>query len=223
MCAGPAGQDGILTAAYRGKVYWFHGDTQRLSYAMGNSGATTGPPEALDPDRGLELEYCVGQGGFARPMAPVGGEGVVWLYGVVAVPDDGGRERMAAFFLRLKSMGRVLDRGFVVYDDEEAFEEYRGGGPRPRPSSRPTTRSPSPTRPGRRTRTSPPPTRRWASGPTWRTTPTCPPTRHTLAWRRAPAIGARTRRSSIGTPTAGRRSCCTTPRAPGTSIARNPS
>ena len=28
------GQDGILTAVYRGKTYWLYGDTGRLSYAL---------------------------------------------------------------------------------------------------------------------------------------------------------------------------------------------
>src|SRR4051812_17926379 len=44
------GQDSVLNAEYRGKLYWFYGDTSRLSYALGNfatSGATTGPPETI--------------------------------------------------------------------------------------------------------------------------------------------------------------------------------
>ena len=36
------GQDSVLTAVYRDKVYWFYGDTGRLSYALGNF-ATSGP------------------------------------------------------------------------------------------------------------------------------------------------------------------------------------
>ena len=39
-------------AIYRGKLYWFYGDTDRLSYALGNfamSGATTELPEKIDP------------------------------------------------------------------------------------------------------------------------------------------------------------------------------
>ena len=78
------GQDGILNAVYRGKLYWFYGDTGRLAYALGNfamAGATTDLPEKLDPDVGIDLTYFVGQDGFARPMAPMEGEGVVWLFG----------------------------------------------------------------------------------------------------------------------------------------------
>jgi hypothetical protein len=65
------GQDGILTTIYRGKVYWFYGDTGRLAYALGNfamSGATTALPEKLDPDQGIDLKYFTGPDGFARSM-----------------------------------------------------------------------------------------------------------------------------------------------------------
>ena len=78
------GQDGILNAVYKGKLYWFYGDTGRLSYALGNfamAGATTDLPEKLDPDAGIDLKYFVGQDGFAKRMAPMEGEGVVWLFG----------------------------------------------------------------------------------------------------------------------------------------------
>jgi hypothetical protein len=121
------GQDGILNVIYRGKLYWFYGDTSRLSYALGNfsmSGATTDLPDQIDPSVGLNLKYFVGKDGFARPMAPIGGEGVVWLFGVVVLPDESGRERMLAYFQRRRGLGAVLENGFVVYNDEkESFEK----------------------------------------------------------------------------------------------------
>ena len=110
------GQDGILTAIYRGKLYWFYGDTSRLSYALGNfsmSGATTELPDQIDPSVGFNLKYFVGKDGFARPMAPIGGEGVVWLFGMVVLPDEAGRERMLAYFQRRRGLGAVLENGFV--------------------------------------------------------------------------------------------------------------
>lgn len=121
------GQDGILTTVYRGTPYWFYGDTGRLAYALGNfgmTGAVCDPPDRLDPDAGISLRYFTGPDGFARPMAPIPGGGVVWLYGVVAIPDATGRERMTAFFLRLKELGKPLEQGFMVFnDDTETFEK----------------------------------------------------------------------------------------------------
>jgi len=121
------GQDSVLTAVYRGKTYWFYGDTSRLSYALGNfatSGATTELPEKIDPSVGFDLKYFVGSDGFSRRMAPMKGEGVVWLSGVVVLPDKSDRERMLAYFQRRRGLGAVLENGFVEYNDEkEQFEK----------------------------------------------------------------------------------------------------
>jgi hypothetical protein len=139
------GQDGILTAIYRGKLYWLYGDTGRLAYALGNfamSGATTELPDRLDPSVGIDLKYFVGKDGFSRPMAPIKGEGVVWLGGLVVLPDETGRERMLAFFHRRRGLGAVLENGFVAYNDEKDVFEKPGRASRPAHQS-PATRSPS--------------------------------------------------------------------------------
>ena len=115
------GQDSVMTVLYRGRLFWFYGDTARLSYALGNfamSGATSDPPEKLDPDVGINRTYFVGKDGFSRPMAPMKGEGVVWLSGLVALPDESGRERMLGYFQRRRGLGAVLENGFVEYDDD---------------------------------------------------------------------------------------------------------
>lgn len=123
------GQDGILNAIYHGKLYWFYGDTNKLSYALGNfsmTGATTGLPEKIDPDIGFDLHYFAGKDGFARGMAPIGGEGVVWLSGVAVLHEPGGNERMLAWFQRRRGLGAVLENGFVVYNDQkEQFDKLK--------------------------------------------------------------------------------------------------
>jgi hypothetical protein len=87
------GQDGILTALYRGRLYWLYGDTNKLSYALGNfqmTGATSDPPEKIDPSVGVSLHYFTNKEGTIRPMVPMKGEGVVWLSGLVVLPDESG-------------------------------------------------------------------------------------------------------------------------------------
>jgi hypothetical protein len=114
------GQDGILTAFYGGKLYWLYGDTLRLSYGLGNfamSGATTIAPEKIDPAVGFDLNYFTNQDGFAKGMSPRPGEGVVWLSGLVVVPDPNGQERMLAWFQRRRGLGAVLENGFVAYNN----------------------------------------------------------------------------------------------------------
>jgi hypothetical protein len=123
------GQDGILNAIYRGRLYWFYGDTIRLSYPLGNfamSGATTELPEKIDPSIGFNLHYFTGSDGFSRAMAPMKGDGVVWLFGLVVLPDESGRERMLAYYQRRLGLGALLENGFVIYNDEkEQFEKLR--------------------------------------------------------------------------------------------------
>jgi hypothetical protein len=123
------GQDGILTALYHDKLYWFYGDTNRLSYALGGfqmTGATTEPPKRLDPSIGFNLRYFTGRDGFARPMVPMKGEGVVWLSGLVVLPEATGQERMLAYFQRRRGLGAVLENGFVQYNDEkDRFEKIK--------------------------------------------------------------------------------------------------
>ena len=123
------GQDGILTAIYRGKLYWLYGDTQRLSYSLGNfamSGATTELPAKIDPAVGFNLRYFTNADGFSRPMAPMNGEGVVWLAGLVVLSDSTGHERMGAWFARRHGMEVVLENGFAVYNDEkDLFEKVK--------------------------------------------------------------------------------------------------
>jgi len=121
------GQDSVLSAIYDGKIYWFYGDTDRLSYGLGNfhtTGATTVLPDKIDPSVGFNLHYFVGKDGFARAMVPMKGEGVVWIGGLVVLPDETGRERMAAFFSRRRGLGAALENGFVVWDDKtETFKK----------------------------------------------------------------------------------------------------
>ena len=123
------GQDGILTAIYRGKLYWLYGDTLRLSYGLGNfamSGATSELPDQIDPSMGVNLKYFVDQDGFSKRMAPREGEGVVWLADLVVLPDPQGRERMLAWFQRRRGLGAVLESGFMAYNDEkDVFEKIK--------------------------------------------------------------------------------------------------
>lgn len=123
------GQDGILTAVYRGHLYWFYGDTLKLSYALGNfsmTGATSALPEQLDPDRCIDLHYFRDKDGFVRAMAPMKGEGVVWLYGVVILKDDAGEERMLAYYERRRGLEATLENGYVQFNDKtESFEKIK--------------------------------------------------------------------------------------------------
>lgn len=123
---GVLGQDSVQNAIYRGKVWWFFGDTARASYPLGNfamSGATSELPapagKGLDPAEGIALRYFTGEDGFSRPMCPIDGQpGPVWCDGFVTATDGEGRDRMLCHFARMKSLGEMYEHGFATFDDE---------------------------------------------------------------------------------------------------------
>ncbi|HOD81598.1 MAG: hypothetical protein BWX88_02971 [Planctomycetes bacterium ADurb.Bin126] len=126
------GQDSVMTAIYRDKLYWFWGDTNRVRYPLGHfqmSGATSLLPGkgGLPPSQGVNLDYFVDAEGFSRKMAPMTRPGqavLVWLDGFVVVPDAAGQQRMAAHYAQLKGLGHVLEHGLMLYNDrKEIFEK----------------------------------------------------------------------------------------------------
>ncbi|MHB1555926.1 MAG: hypothetical protein ACYC61_00465 [Isosphaeraceae bacterium] len=114
------GQDSVVNAVYRGKIYWFWGDTNRPDYPLGNfhvPGATSELPErgGLDPSRGVDLAYFLDEKGFARPTAPLPGEGPTWISGLVVLRDRDGGERMFANYAKIRNMLDVYQRGLVEF------------------------------------------------------------------------------------------------------------
>jgi hypothetical protein len=119
------GSDSVLTAAYRGKLYWFWGDTSRPGYPLGNfdtPGATSplpGRPGALDPDVGVNLDYFKGKDGFARPTLKMPGKGPTWMVSLLTLPDPPGKERLYASYVKVRPPLAVYARGLAAYDDEK--------------------------------------------------------------------------------------------------------
>jgi len=122
------GQDSVFTVPYRGRLYWFWGDTSRESYPLGQfamSGATSELPGrgGLEPAVGIDLVYFVDAEGFSRKMASLPEPGMVWLDAFTTLPDESGRERLVAHYGLMKSLGERLQHGLMVYDDQkEQFE-----------------------------------------------------------------------------------------------------
>ncbi len=115
------GQDSVLNAVYQGKVHWFWGDTNRPDYPLGNfhvPGATSELPGhgGLEPETGVNLTYLVDDKGFARPTAPLPGEGPTWLSGLVVLKDQDARERMFAVYAKIRRQLEVYQRGLVEFD-----------------------------------------------------------------------------------------------------------
>jgi hypothetical protein len=117
------GSDSVVNAIYRGKLLWFWGDTNRPSYPLGLfhvPGAASQLPAAggLDPARGVDLDYFVGDDGFARATCQMPGEGPTWIFGVAALPDSTGQQRLLAGYVKVKPPLTAYRRGIAEWDDE---------------------------------------------------------------------------------------------------------
>jgi hypothetical protein len=120
------GQDTVITAIYRGKLYWFWGDTERPSYPLGNfgaSGATSDLPWSggLSPATGINLNYFVDTTGFSKPMCPDDqfGGGLKWIEGVMTVPDESGEIRLYARVAAGTGLEKTREWHLAVFDDEK--------------------------------------------------------------------------------------------------------
>jgi hypothetical protein len=116
------GQDTVQALPYNGKLYWFWGDTNRLGYPLGHFGTAGAMSElpsqgGLDPAVGVDLSYFVDSAGFSKPTCDVPGPGPKWIDGLMVVKDELGRDRLVAKYNRMKSLGEVLERGLVQWDD----------------------------------------------------------------------------------------------------------
>jgi hypothetical protein len=129
------GQDSTLACVYQGKLFWLWGDTSRASYPLGNFSTTCATSllpgrGGLDPAVGVDLEYFVGDDGFTKKMCPLPEPGLVWLDGLLTVPDETGRERLVARYVRLKDLGQVLEHGIAMFNDQsQVFERVQPWAP----------------------------------------------------------------------------------------------
>lgn len=123
-----SGQDSVQNAIYRDRIWWFWGDTSRLSYPLGHfgtAGATSELPGrgGLDPSEGVNLTYFAGDNGFSRPMFNLGRPGVVWTDAVFTLEDDDGVERLVCHYSRRKGLAEQLEHGLAVLVDERNMFE----------------------------------------------------------------------------------------------------
>ena len=124
-----SGQDSVQAVVHRNQVRLFWGDTSRLSYPLGNfrtTGAVLDYPVqgGREPGGAMDLRYVTRPDGFVKEMCPFERQYLIWIEGVASAPDASGADRLIARYMRMKSLGEMLEHGIAVFrDDTEEFEK----------------------------------------------------------------------------------------------------
>lgn len=129
------GQDSTMAVPFRGKTYWFWGDTLHPAHPLGNfdmTVATTPPGEELDPDVTIDYDYFQSESGFTKRKAPVPGDGPTWLSGFGVIEEEE-RELLVGGFAKIRNQLETYARGLVVYDEEEEIFHHHVTFPPGRP------------------------------------------------------------------------------------------
>ncbi len=126
---GVTGQDTFIETLYKGKLYWFWGDTKGLAQFNGKaSGATSELPGrgGLDPGAGIDLDYFTNADGFSKPMCPFGGPTLVWIQWLTTALDASGNERLYALYKCINKDGNPGEAGFAIFNDtSQSFEVFK--------------------------------------------------------------------------------------------------
>lgn len=118
------GCDSTQCALYHGQLFWLWGDTNRLSYPLGNFKVTAAlsklPADGgLAPDVGVDYAYFGDGQGFVKAMAPLESEGPVWLTALATLHDAEGKEHLVATYLKIRNSLEAYERGLCEFDDTE--------------------------------------------------------------------------------------------------------
>ncbi|GIW95384.1 MAG: hypothetical protein KatS3mg110_3425 [Pirellulaceae bacterium] len=122
--AGVVGSDSVVNVMYRGRLFWFWGDTNRTEYPLGNfhvPGAVSRLPQdgGLDPRVGVELEYFRdAEGHFAKETAKMPGEGPTWIDALVVLPDRQHNQILLAAYVKVKPPMDVYRHGLCRWDEQ---------------------------------------------------------------------------------------------------------
>lgn len=129
--SGVLGCDSVFTAVYRGRLYWFWGDTTLPNYPLGvfdGTGATTPlhPLTRLEPPVRIPFEYFTDDRGRPRAIARMPGKGPTWVTGCTTLRDRSGQERLVGAYAKIRPPLEAYEWGLCVWNDTtNAFDRLR--------------------------------------------------------------------------------------------------
>ncbi len=125
-----SGCDSVLTAVYRGKLFWAWGDTMLPRYPLGIYDTTSAmtpvqPLASFTPPLRLKLDYFADAKGQPRGVAKMPGNGPTWLSAYTTLFDKAGTPHLVATYVKIKNHLDVYERGLCVWNDAtSSFDQH---------------------------------------------------------------------------------------------------
>ncbi len=125
------GSDSVQCVPFAGELFWLWGDSNVSGYPLGiftSSGARSAIPkgESLVPPLKLPLTYFRDTKGKPRGIAPLSGKGPTWIFGLISLQDDSGKERIGGYYSKIEGMLDAYETGLTVWNNEQQqFERQR--------------------------------------------------------------------------------------------------
>ncbi|HBG26042.1 MAG: hypothetical protein A2Y10_03770 [Planctomycetes bacterium GWF2_41_51] len=115
---------------YKGKIYWFWGDTRKPGHRLGLFKVAGAVSEleangGLDPNIGINLKYFTDDNNEVKAMFPFEGHEAIWIGAPILVKDSD-EEKMIVHYSRMKSLGERVEHGLGIYNNEKnIFEKLK--------------------------------------------------------------------------------------------------
>lgn len=125
------GSDSVQNAVHNGRLFWAWGDTTLPNYPLGifdTTSATTAvhPIEKFEPPLKVKLDYFADSSGRPRGVAKMPGSGPTWIFGLIALPDKTGKQRLVTPYIKVKPPMDAYETGLCVWNDEtSSFDKLR--------------------------------------------------------------------------------------------------
>lgn len=123
-----AGQDGGDAAFFKGKLFWFWGDTVIPRFPLGVFKSTCAVSDlpangGLDPEAGIAYKYMrKGEYGEPRPIIDLPGR-IYWYCFPRVVRDKAGRERLVSDYAQIEQPMRTVERGLIEFNEGKGVFE----------------------------------------------------------------------------------------------------
>jgi hypothetical protein len=117
-----AGQDSVQAVLYQHQIFWLWGDTATIGYPLGNFHTTCAwTPREIEPERGISFDYLTDSSDpkKLRKMLPSDEPGAMWIFGLMALTDAEGNERMFSGFSRQQGLVPAEEKGVAEFDPKK--------------------------------------------------------------------------------------------------------